>query len=234
MKNTLLNRLQKGGESINKWGILLFTFLALAGCAVNPPSSPPMTMTPIGPTATRLLEVVPVTPMPLGTGKRAAYIRIPALGVQTEVRPIGWTVVGTPQGRYTEWQVLLDAAGQHRGTANPGERGNLVISGHNTPGGKVFEGLSTLGYERGNTVQRVYAYVTVTDGRTYVYRLEKKALLPVLGTSKEEQRQYLQYTLPTDTAWLTLITCWPLGDTSYRLVVGGPLVGVVHVNQVNP
>ena len=153
------------------------------------------------------------------------HIAIPSLRVDVAVKPIGWEVVSTANGRTTEWQVLPHAAGHHLGTANPGEAGNVVISGHNTPGGRVFEGLAVLGYSEGPVPSGTWAYVKSTDGHIYVYELQKKALLPVLGVSAEEQRAYLSYVRPTQEARLTLITCWPLGDTSYRLVVWGPLIG---------
>ncbi len=153
------------------------------------------------------------------------HIAIPSLQVDVEVKPIGWEIVTTARGRTTEWQVLPDAAGHHLGSANPGEQGNVVISGHNTPGGNVFEGLAVLGYSEEPIPTGTRAYVTAADGQVYVYELQEKVLLPVLGASPEEQRGYLSYTQPTEEARLTLITCWPLGDTSYRLIVWGPLIG---------
>ena len=171
------------------------------------------------------MEVLPVGPLALGEGASPVAITIPYVGVEVAVKPIGWQVVPRDKGRTTEWEVLPDAAGHHRGSANGGEAGNVVISGHNTPGGGVFEGLATLGYEEGPLPEDVYAYLEDARGAVYVYRLEERVLLPVLGATPEEVRSYVTYTQPTEDARLTLITCWPLGDTSYRLVVWGPLVG---------
>ena len=121
--------------------------------------------------------------------------------------------------------MLPHAAGHHFGSANPGEIGNVVISGHNTPGGHVFEGLAALGYKEGPLPKTLYAYVTDSSGHVYVYALTHKQLLPELGASAEEIHSQVAYIGPTADARLTLVTCWPLGDTSYRLVVWGPLRG---------
>ncbi len=199
----------------------------LVGCAETPTPAPTPTPQARTPTAGPEARITPVTPLPPGQGAPPVHVWVPSLGVDVAVRPVGWEIVSTATGRYTEWQVLPDAAGHHLGSANPGERGNVVLSGHNTPGGRVFEGLATLGYEEGPIAANTFAYVQTEDGRIYAYRLENKVLLPVLGVSPEERRSYLKYTAPTDEPRLTLVTCWPLGDTSYRLVVWGPLVGMV-------
>ncbi len=207
-------------------GLLFLLVLGLfLGCTSRAPEPTPSQVSSPSPSATVRLPLTPVTPLPRGAGSPPTHISIPRLEVDVDVRPIGWAVVTTAAGRTTEWQVLPDAAGHHRGSANPGEVGNVVISGHNTPGGKVFEGLAVLGYSMTPVPQGTLAYLTTADGTIYVYELKEKVLLPVLGTSPEEQRGYLKYTQPTDEPRLTLITCWPLGDTAYRLVVWGPLLG---------
>jgi sortase A len=42
------------------------------------------------------------------------------------------------------WEQLMKGVGQHIGTANPGEKGNMVLSGHNDEYGEVFRYLDRL------------------------------------------------------------------------------------------
>ncbi len=166
-----------------------------------------------------------ISPLPRGSGSPPVRIQIPALKVDVAVKPVGWNIKVTKAGRTTEWEVLSQAAGHHFGSANPGEIGNVVISGHNAPGGGVFAELASLGYKEGPLPDHLYANITAANGSVYVYKLTNKLLLPILGSSSEEIHSQVVYIGQTKDARLTLVTCWPLGDTSYRLIVWGPLLG---------
>ncbi len=173
---------------------------------------------------------IPVTPMPPGKGISPVHINIPAVGVDVDVRPVGWHIITREGKRTTEWDVLPEAAGHHYGSANPGEEDNVVISGHNVQGRRVFEGLSTLGYKE-KLPSNIRVFIRDKSGRVFVYLLEHQVLLPSQPLSEKQRKQQLSFMQHTHDARLTLITCWPLGDTTYRLVVWGPLSGMVPTGQ---
>ncbi len=138
------------------------------------------------------------TPLPIPTlgPEQATRIVIPAIGVDAPV------VEGDG------WEELKMGAGHHIGSANPGERGNMVISGHDDVFGEIFKELGTL--EPGH---EVLIYAGETPYR-YIVR-EKRVVGPtevgVMG--------------PTTKATLTLITCYPYLIDTHRLVVMAELEG---------
>ena len=104
----------------------------------------------------------------------------------------------------TIWETAAYAVGHHRGSANPGEVGNIVLSGHiSSPGeGAVFNKLPNLKTGDGIiliTAQQPFMYV-VDDTQVV-----KPTAVDVLN--------------PTSSSIVTLITCVPDGIYSHRLIV---------------
>ena len=189
----------------------------LAG--VNPPA----------PTPTTPSNAVIVASLPLpdlssdgGLGSRSApaqtdpptRIIIPSVQIDAPVVPVGWEMIPGKEGRDSaQWQVAEYAVGHHQGSANPGEIGNVVMSGHVDWKGEVFRNLHKT--ERG---AEVYVY---SGDREYLYIVQDKVLVKEEGpdVTDEMRRQNAAYMNPTPDQTLTLITCWPYGVDDHRLIV---------------
>ncbi len=131
-------------------------------------------------------EIPAVTPSP----EQAIQLQIPAINVDAPI------VLGDG------WEQLKKGVGQHIGSANPGQDGNLVLSAHNDVFGQIFRHLEDL--KRGDEVT-VY-----TAQRAYVYVVT--ATLIVEPTE-------VDLIAPTPNATLTLISCYPYLVDNQRIVV---------------
>lgn len=105
------------------------------------------------------------------------------------------------------WEQLKRGVGQHIGSANPGQPGNLVLSAHNDIFGELFRDLDKL--KPGDLI-----YVS-TATREYVYR--------VTGTRIVEPTE-VSVMNPTPNPTITLISCYPYLVDTQRIVVFGELV----------
>jgi len=97
---------------------------------------------------------------------------------------------------------LKRGVGQHIGSANPGETGNLVLTGHNDIYGEVFRRLDQL--RPGNEI------VVFTATSSYVYLVTETMIVAP---------NYVQVMDPTPDATLTLISCYPYLINSHRIAV---------------
>lgn len=142
----------------------------------------------------RVEQAPPLPPPTLGLASPTRLV-IPALGID-------WPIVAGDG-----WEELKRGVGHHASSANPGERGNMVLSGHNDVFGEVFKDLEAL--KNGDEVQ-VFA-----GGRMYKYQVRAKRIV-----SPNE----LSVIQPTREAVVTLITCHPYRVDTHRLVVIAQLV----------
>lgn len=106
------------------------------------------------------------------------------------------------------WEELKMGVGQHIGSANPGERGNMVVSGHNDVFGEVFRRLGEL-----MPGDEIIVYAGETP---YRYLVREKRIVQPDEVSVME---------PTTKAAMTLITCYPYLIDTHRLVVIAELEG---------
>ena len=138
-------------------------------------------------------------------GRHATRVRIAAVGIDAEVRSVGYTL----RSGTLEYDVPRFDAGHYAGTADPGEPGNLVIGGHVTNRGSA-------------AVFRRLPDVTIGDV-VEVFRGEERFRYAVteLRTVAPEATNVMAQ---TSAATLTLITCSPTGDNRYRVVVIGRLL----------
>lgn len=136
--------------------------------------------------------VTAITPLPAPTPgpEQAVRIRIPSIGVDAPV------VEGD------DWESLKRGAGHHIGSANPGERGNCIISAHNDIYGEIFRDLPKV--QLGDIVE-VY-----TASQVYRYRVTQTRIVEPTDVS-------VMY--PTSSPVLTLISCYPYGVDTHRIVV---------------
>jgi len=133
-----------------------------------------------------------ITPLPVPTPgpEQAIRIQIPAIGVDAPV------VEGD------DWESLRQGAGHHVGSANPGEGGNCVISAHNDIFGEIFRDLSDL-----DLGDEVFVH---TASQVYHYVVTQKRIIEPTEVSVMKS---------TSSPVLTLISCYPYGIDTHRIVV---------------
>jgi sortase A len=135
-------------------------------------------------------------PLPTPGPEQATRIQIPAIGVDAPV----------VQG--DGWEQLKKGVGQHVGTANPGERGNLVLSAHNDVFGEIFRELDRL--QTGDEV------VIYTNQRSYTYVVNQTTIVEPTQVDVMEA---------TSQPTVTLISCYPYLVDNQRIVVTARLQG---------
>ena len=152
-----------------------------------------------------LVALAPVTKPPV-------RIEIPAVGILCPVVPVGWEMIPGKDGQdSSQWKVAEYAAGHHQGSANPGQIGNVVISGHVDWKGEVFKNLHNA--KRGDEIH-IY-----TDDREFLYIVQDVVLVKEDGVPDAQKRENARYMDPTPDQTLTLITCFPYGIDDHRLIV---------------
>lgn len=135
----------------------------------------------------------------------ATRVRVPTIGVDAEVRSVGFLL----QGGQLVYDTPRFEAGQYVGSADPGRAGNLVIGGHVANRGAlaVFSRLPEI---------RIGDVVEVFSG-SVLYRYSVTELRVVAPDATAVMAR-------TQDATLTLITCSPDPDHARRLVVIGKLL----------
>jgi sortase A len=133
-------------------------------------------------------------PIPTSGPEAAISIQIPAIHVDSLV----------VQG--DNWEQLRKGVGQHLGTPNPGQPGNLVLAGHNDIYSQVFKDLDRL--KSGDEV------ILFTVTRQYVY--------VITGIQVVEPTQ-VEVMTATNNPTLTLISCYPYLVDNQRIVVNATL-----------
>lgn len=100
------------------------------------------------------------------------------------------------------WEQLKMGVGHHPNTANPGERGNMVLSAHNDIYGEIFRHLDKL--ELGDEV------VVYAGEQPYRYIVKAKQIV---------EPTVVEVMAPTTKPVVTLISCYPYMVDSHRIVV---------------
>lgn len=149
-------------------------------------------------------QIIPIVKTGLPSGPRKpspTRLIVPSIGIDTNV-----IALGTHYNDQDElvWDTAPFAAGHHTGTANPGERGNVVISGHisSIKEGAVFKNLPRIAVGDG--------VVIITRDRDYLYQVVDREVV---------EPQQVAVMNPTPEETLTIITCVPDGIYTHRLIV---------------
>jgi sortase A len=124
------------------------------------------------------------------------------IAISTEKVQISGSIYGDD-----DWFALQKGVGHLTGSANPGERGNMVLTAHNDIYGEIFKDIQYL--EPGDEIE-----VFDQQGRQYTYVVTEKW---IVAPSKIEVLQ------PTNEPAVTLITCHPYQIDTQRMVVRGIL-----------
>jgi sortase A len=129
-------------------------------------------------------------PVPTAGPQQATRMQIPTINVDAPV----------VQG--DGWEQLKKGIGQHIGSADPGNKGNLVVSAHNDVFGQLFKDLDQL--KPGDTV------VVFTADRSFTYVVSGTRVVDPTEVSVMDA---------TENASLTLISCYPYLVDNKRIVV---------------
>lgn len=153
-------------------------------------SSPPSSANEIPVAYRNLVKPMPPMQVPTPGPQRPTRIVIPSIDVDAPV------VHGD------SWEDLKKGTGHHVGSANPGERGNMVLSAHNDVFGEIFRYLEDVELE-----DRVVVY---SGSQSFEYIVKAKRVVEPSDVS---------VMAPTSQPTLTLITCYPYLIDTHRLVV---------------
>ncbi len=137
-----------------------------------------------------LVQQLAAIPLPTPGPQQAIRLQIPALGVDAPV----------VQG--DGWEQLKKGVGQHIGSVNPGESGNIVLSAHNDVFGELFRYLDRL--KAGDQIiihsnQRSYTYIVTTS------EIVEPTRVDVMSSGRENAA--------------TLISCYPYLVDKKRIIV---------------
>jgi sortase A len=141
-----------------------------------------------------LVQSLASVPVPTPGPEQASRIQIQTIGVDAPI----------VQG--DGWEQLKRGVGQHIGSANPGQDGNVVLSAHNDIFGEIFRHLDQL--QPGDEVT-VY-----TNRRAHTY---------VITGWEVVEPTAVEVMAPTKDATLTLISCYPYLVDDERIVVKATL-----------
>jgi len=137
-----------------------------------------------------LVQSLAALPLPTSSPEGAIRIQIPAIGVDAPI----------VQG--DSWEQLKKGVGQHIGSGLPGKPGNVVLSAHNDVFGEIFRDLDRL--SPGDEV------TLFTAQRAYTYVVEETLIV---------QPDAVEVMAPSETATVTLISCYPYMIDNQRIVV---------------
>lgn len=135
-------------------------------------------------------------PIPTPAPQHGVRIQIPAIDVDAPI------VHGD------DWEQLKKGVAHRADTPNPGQTGNIVLSGHNDVFGEVFRYLEEL--KPGDEI------IVYTSQRSFTYTIS--------GWDLVEPTQ-VDVMDPTPNATITLISCHPYLVDNHRIIVKGSLTG---------
>lgn len=133
-----------------------------------------------------MTEYIAPTPGP----RHAQNIKIPAINVFAPV----------VQG--DGWEQLKKGVGQHPGTPNPGDPGNLVLSAHNDVFGELFRDLDQL-----------------KPGDEVILYTQEKTITYIVRETKIVEPTAVEVMAPSSETVVTLISCYPYLVDNQRIVV---------------
>lgn len=183
------------------------------GATTVPARQPTPTYTP--PPTSVPTAVPTATPLPLSSAP-PQRLQLPSIGVDTVVEPMGWGQVQQDDGTFAvDWNVVDNAAGWHKNSSLPNHSGNVVLSGHNTIGGSVFRNLFEL--KDGDEI------VIWQDDQRYEYSIDQVVIVPEQYATHEQRVENAAFMDDFGDDRITLISCWPPGSASHRVIVVGKL-----------
>ncbi len=141
-----------------------------------------------------LVQSLANIPIPTPGPEQAIRLQIPAISVDAPV----------VQG--DGWEQLKKGIGQHIGSTNPGQKGNVVLSAHNDIFGEIFRELDRL--TDGDQV------ILYTNQHTYTY---------VVISSEIVEPTQVEVMDSSSSPIVTLISCYPYMVDNKRIIVNARL-----------
>ncbi len=139
------------------------------------------------------------------------WLRVESVGIDSQIVPVGWSVVIRDGQEYSIWDVADDAVGWHKTTALLGQPGNTVLTGYNNINGEVFRDLVDVKIGDKLTVWSVE--------KRFDYVVDFKTIVKEKGEPLEVKRKNALWIAPTSDERLTLITSWPYTNNTHRVIV---------------
>lgn len=161
-----------------------------------------------------LNSIVPSVVAEFGASTITGII-IPKIDLERKVIPVGMTVEVQNGQKVAVWEVAKYAVGHHKGTANPGQAGNIVLAGHS--GGKAYPFNDIFYLGQGDPI-----LLESNNSQLYEYSVTERLVLDEVGVPMAQRRENAQYIEPTSNEVVTLVTCWPLtgpNKFSQRVIV---------------
>jgi LPXTG-site transpeptidase (sortase) family protein len=126
---------------------------------------------------------------------------IPSIALDSKVIEVGWSTQEIAGKAAAVWDVAEYAIGQHRGSANPGEGGNVVLAGHVGGYGHVFRDLF---YVHPGDQITIYS-----GGQQFLYVVQERLIVEENDAPIEQRVENAKLIASTDHELITMITCWP-------------------------
>lgn len=142
-----------------------------------------------------LVQSLAQIPVPTSSPQQAIRIQIPAIDVDSPI----------VQG--DGWEQLKKGVGQHIGTPNPDENGNIVLSAHNDIFGEIFRDLDRL--KTGDEI------ILLTSASTYTYNVKNSQII---------EPTQIEVMAPSQDKMVTLISCYPYMVDNKRIAVTATLI----------
>ncbi|CAA9373982.1 MAG: hypothetical protein AVDCRST_MAG93-8655, partial [uncultured Chloroflexia bacterium] len=108
-------------------------------------------------------------------------ILIPKIDVDKKVIEVGWSLQEVNGQPVAIWDVAKYTVGHHTGSANPGQRGNMVFAGHS--GGRAFPFNDLFYLEPGDQI------VVWSGGQQYDYKVQEKVVVDEIGPNVTPQQR---------------------------------------------
>ncbi len=180
---------------------------ATATASVTPSPSPSPTPT--------------TTPAPVGALSAPQRIVIKKINADVQIVSMRWTAF-VRDGRWqSQWDVPKNDVGHIFDTANPGERGNVVLAGHNNLYAAVFKKLYTL--NPGDEIE-----IHNRQKKRFLYRVVESYIVAEEGQPIAKRLENARVMEPTQDARLTIISCWPEWSNVYRAIIIAKLIGTLN------
>ncbi len=129
---------------------------------------------------------------------------IPSIKVDRKVQQVGWHLEEQNGVQVAIWDVPKYAVGHNQGTANPGEAGNIVLTGHS--GGSAYPFNDLYWVPIGSKV------LIWSNGQQYSYTVSDRVIVDELGPTVTDAQRHenARYIEETPSEQITMVTCWPL------------------------
>ena len=129
---------------------------------------------------------------------------IPGIKLDKKVQQVGWHIEQQNGVQVAIWDVAKYAVGHNQGTANPGDPGNIVLTGHS--GGSEYPFNDLYWVPMGSKV------ILWAHDKPFSYTVTERLIVDELGpgVTDAQRRENARYIEETPNEQITMVTCWPL------------------------